>query len=371
MRAAFCAGSNINLQIYVSVTFTLFVICFLVHMLACFFYVVGSEDQTLPNNVVIAGWVARQRLGDDKWDASISLGTRYVTSMYLVLNALENGATDGEKLFAVLAEFTRDFILGLVAGLITSVSMSMNSYGDQERQVRLRALKNWMQKKKLPPGFQVPIASYCNEMWTNRANIDIDELFDDVPPTMRRHLTNFLYAPTVTGIPMFRQLSSEVIGAICSKVRPLYVMAKQLVIVEGEPGNEMYMIITGELEVMQKKERLGFLSEGSFFGESAIMCREKYSQLRTRTVTAVTESELCYLTDEHLLSLVEDYPELHARLNRFHTVGAAREWPTPAAPVLLHSGHTTCCCCVPATRTHHAVVAVHDRQRDWSDRCDT
>ena len=53
--------------------------------------------------------------------------------------------------------------------------------------------------------------------------------------------------------------------------------ARTQVIVEGEPGREMYMIITGELEVTKgdakygQEYRLGFLSEGSFFGESAVM----------------------------------------------------------------------------------------------------
>ena len=36
------------------------------------------------------------------------------------MNALENSNTDSEKSFAILSEFVRDFILGLMAGLITT-----------------------------------------------------------------------------------------------------------------------------------------------------------------------------------------------------------------------------------------------------------
>ena len=35
--------------------------------------------------------------------------------------------------------------------------MAANPVSDQEGQIRLRALKNWMQKKKLPKSFQIPI----------------------------------------------------------------------------------------------------------------------------------------------------------------------------------------------------------------------
>ena len=133
------------------------------------------------------------------------LSTRYITSTYLVLNSLENSNTDAEKSFAIFSEFVRDFILGtravlvfpcvllplrvvvrcmllshaslallltgLVAGLITTVSMSMNTFGEgsQEGQLRLRDLKNWMQKKKLPKELQMPITEYCHEIWNNRS----------------------------------------------------------------------------------------------------------------------------------------------------------------------------------------------------------
>ena len=52
-----------------------------------------------------------------------SVGTRYLTSTYLVLNALEHGSTDAEKGYALFAELMRDFILGLVAGLMTTISV--------------------------------------------------------------------------------------------------------------------------------------------------------------------------------------------------------------------------------------------------------
>jgi hypothetical protein len=42
----------------------------------------------------------------------------------------------------------------------------------------------------------------------------------------------------------------------------MYVLPKQAVFTEDEPGHEMYMIIEGELEVKSKGVRLGFLSDG-------------------------------------------------------------------------------------------------------------
>jgi hypothetical protein len=72
-------------QTYISVGFTVFTIFFLIHILTCFFYMCGTGEQVLPNNVTIPGWVQNEEgcLGECEatWDDTIQLETRYITSM--------------------------------------------------------------------------------------------------------------------------------------------------------------------------------------------------------------------------------------------------------------------------------------------------
>jgi hypothetical protein len=251
-------GGDVNLQTYVSVGFTLFTIFFLVHLLTCFYYMVGSAGETLANGVELKGWVQKMEDSDEpeqaEWLAPELVGgggggggggeqvpvlTRYATSMHHVLDALEHSTTSAERWFSIVAEFVRDFILGMVAGLMTTISMAMNG-GEQEAQWRLRALKGWMQTKNIPKGFQIRMSEYCNELWSGKG-FDTDTLFSEVPPAMKLHLTSFLYGGTVANIPLFRGLSEEVIGAICNRARPMYVMPEQEVMQEGQPGQEMYI----------------------------------------------------------------------------------------------------------------------------------
>eukprot|EP01052_Picozoa_sp_SAG31_P003884 SAG31_NODE_154_length_22184_cov_25.917142_6_plen_624_part_00 len=248
-------GGDVNLQVYVSIGFTVSTIFFLVHVLTCGFYVVGKENQTLPNGIVVQGWVDQQQTpprGEGTWDPTIGLATRYVASAYFCLNALENSNTDAERWFALAAEFVRDLILGMVAGLLTTITMTMNG-GEQEGHHRLRALKGWMQKKNLPRSFQMPMIQYCNELWNNRSGVDLDDLLSNVPPLMRTNLMKELYGATIRNVPMFRGLSEEVFRGLCSHAKPMYVLPNQIVMKQGEPGREMYMIISGEMEVLQEK----------------------------------------------------------------------------------------------------------------------
>ena len=68
---------------------------------------------------------------------------------------------------------------------------------------------------------------------------------------------------------------------------------------------------------MAPGERLGFLSEGAFFGEIPLLCEMAGSEIRNRTIKAVTDCELCYLTKGTVRNLQTKYPELDVRIRRF------------------------------------------------------
>ena len=94
-----------------------------------------------------------------------------------------------------------------------------------------------------------------------------------------------------------------------------------------------YILMSGEVEVSEKRLTgvptapvevilLGFLADGSFFGEAPVLGRtQTHLELRMRTVTAVQNCELCFLTREDIHGLYDVYPELKARMARFASTG--------------------------------------------------
>ncbi|TSK22807.1 cGMP-dependent protein kinase 2 [Bagarius yarrelli] len=80
--------------------------------------------------------------------------------------------------------------------------------------------------------------------------------------------------------------------------------ANQVVIQEGEPGNYLYVLAGGLLEVMQHGKLLGQMRPGTAFGELAIL----YNCKRTATVKAVTQSHIWALDRQ----MSEHYDEIHS-----------------------------------------------------------
>jgi CRP-like cAMP-binding protein len=90
---------------------------------------------------------------------------------------------------------------------------------------------------------------------------------------------------------------------------------------QGQIGTEMYCVMKGEVEVIQDEEQLGFLPEGSFFGEAGLIDNGEGSEIRSRTVRAVVECELCFLRRDDINTLRRECPELMMKLRRFSRMG--------------------------------------------------
>lgn len=70
------------------------------------------------------------------WDCSTGQMTRYVTAVTAALNALENANTDNEKWMAILADFMRDLILGMLT--VRRIAICTSSAAHMKLQVFMR-----------------------------------------------------------------------------------------------------------------------------------------------------------------------------------------------------------------------------------------
>ena len=88
------------------------------------------------------------------------------------------------------------------------------------------------------------------------AGVNIDQLLSDMPPAMSSTISEILYHRFLSAMPLFRGLSSEVIAGLCHEVRPLIALKGQVIIKAGSTGREMYMVMTGEVEVLSVRHVL-------------------------------------------------------------------------------------------------------------------
>ena len=88
----------------------------------------------------------------------------------------------------------------------------------------------------------------------------------------------------------------------------------EVIIRQGESGNCMYVIQSGEVEVIRdnngKEVRLAVRKEGDFFGEMALFSRE----VRSATIRALGDARILTVDRKNLLNSIQKDPSLAFRI---------------------------------------------------------
>ncbi|MDR0589039.1 MAG: GGDEF domain-containing protein [Spirochaetaceae bacterium] len=119
----------------------------------------------------------------------------------------------------------------------------------------------------------------------------------------------------LTGSPLCSPLSKLEFDAVVARLEYRYITKDSTVFSEGEPGKEMFILLSGELNayVTQagKIRRWMFnITPGDFFGEMSIIANEP----RSATIIAKVDSELMVLQDTDFYHFVSRHPMIGVKL---------------------------------------------------------
>jgi CRP-like cAMP-binding protein len=124
-----------------------------------------------------------------------------------------------------------------------------------------------------------------------------------------------LQPENLRAIPLFRTLAVGVLSELVGRFESRQVPAGAVIVREGEPGDELYIICRGTVEVGRSNKSgqravLSILRDGDFFGEMALL----RSEPRSATVRAVAPTLLLVLSRASAKALMKRHPKLRASL---------------------------------------------------------
>jgi voltage-gated potassium channel len=123
-------------------------------------------------------------------------------------------------------------------------------------------------------------------------------------------------------VPFFREAGPSTIADLAALLRPRELPSRAIVTRKGQPGDCMFFIIAGEVEILIEPQSVR-LGPGDFFGEIALITGGP----RNATVMTTRETQLLVLDIADFRGLAASRPELTASIG----AEAARRMATPAA----------------------------------------
>jgi voltage-gated potassium channel len=110
-------------------------------------------------------------------------------------------------------------------------------------------------------------------------------------------------------VPLFAHLGASEISDIMRLLRARSIESGEVLVRRGDAATSMYFITAGEVEIELPSQRVR-LSDGTFFGEIALLHRTK----RSGTVTATRKTKLLALDAQDFHALIERMPTLAAHV---------------------------------------------------------
>lgn len=125
-------------------------------------------------------------------------------------------------------------------------------------------------------------------------------------------MINLDKALALRAAPLFSSLSAEALLPVAAMCDEVSLDKGEVLFETGEAGDSMFVVVSGEVEVVRGGSVIARLGEGECVGEMAALDWEP----RSATVRASADTHLVKLERNDLMDLLTDYPELVRSLSR-------------------------------------------------------
>ena len=111
-------------------------------------------------------------------------------------------------------------------------------------------------------------------------------------------------------VPLFGALHFKELYSVALKSSMDNFKENDFILKQGENANNLYVIISGDVEVLKNDVKINELSSGDFFGEIAIVAKTK----RTASVKATTQLSVLAFSEDSFNSLINEYPKISVHI---------------------------------------------------------
>jgi CRP-like cAMP-binding protein/Fe-S-cluster-containing hydrogenase component 2 len=156
---------------------------------------------------------------------------------------------------------------------------------------------------------QAETTCYLLQIDLNGLRALLDEA-PDLAAALRTIYRRRLVESTLARIPLFSQLTPLVRIGIAELLQPAQYQRGETIIHEGEPGEGLYLVESGQVIVEQAGQAIAHLDEGDFFGEMSLLTEKPHNA----DIRAMTPVEVLVLPAAEFRLLLLRQPTLAAQL---------------------------------------------------------
>ncbi|KAA8545512.1 hypothetical protein F0562_020296 [Nyssa sinensis] len=278
---------------------------FLVHCAGCLYYLL-ADRYPHQGRTWIGAVIPNFR--------ETSLWIRYISALYWSITTMTtvgygdlHAVNTMEMIFIILYML---FNLGLTAYLIGNMTNLVVEGTRRTMEFRnsIEAASNFVCRNHLPPRLKEQILAYMCLRF-KAESLNQQQLIEQLPKTICKSIRQHLFLPTFEKVYLFKGISKETLLLLVADMKAEYIPPREDVILQNEAPDDVYIIVSGEVEMIDcetEKERVvETLQSGNMFGEvGALCCRPQRYTYRTKAL-----SQLLRLKTNALIEAMQNKQE--------------------------------------------------------------
>jgi voltage-gated potassium channel len=217
---------------------------------------------------------------------------------------LQIGYTIVVELFGV-GMFT--YIIANVSSLVSNLDVAKSAY-----QRRLDEVNAYLRAQRVPPELQGRVRDYYSYLWATQRGVTASSVLDDMPKSLSQEILLFLNRGMLDRVEIFQGANELFIRESVQLLKPRVFLPGEYVIRQGEYGDCMYFLTSGQVRILVGDEEIARLASGSPFGETALVEGER----RNASVVSLSYSTGYELDKGDFDALRAKYPEFDRRVRK-------------------------------------------------------
>lgn len=252
---------------------------------------------------------------DEPWDKNWKpMADLQVRSFYWAATALTtagygdvSATTTVEQIFSILIFIIGTMIFATVIANLEEIvaQVDVTSTLFQQKVDEVNAL---MKIRGIPVVIQEEIAKYQDMIWLKQKGASESAILSYLPARVRHEVMKFHCFKTLKNAVVFKGLSLNFLNHVLDILESDFFLHESIVWEKGECGFELYFITRGNIDLMERKNKLFSVGVGGMLGEGEFFKKEP----RSTTAIASEYTTVFFLYHEKLEVLLSEHPHQKA-----------------------------------------------------------
>uniref|UniRef100_A0A0N4Z4S1 Cyclic nucleotide-binding domain-containing protein n=1 Tax=Parastrongyloides trichosuri TaxID=131310 RepID=A0A0N4Z4S1_PARTI len=200
-------------------------------------------------------------------------------------------------------------IVGDVGNMITSMNEQKSSFEE-----KLDGCRQYMRYRHVDERISEKIIEWFHYTWrSNIAKVDEEAIIELLPSRLYGQIAIHNHMEIISKVKLFQDCETGVLYEIILRLKPRIFSPQDYVCKKGDVGNEMYIIASGNLDVVSEDGSKIFvtLQKGAVFGELALLNipGSKHGNKRTASIRSKGYSQLYGLSRDDLWECINEFPD--------------------------------------------------------------